>query len=576
MSKYLYDLQDTEFNLFEVLKVQDIAPGTSVDDLKSVLSEYCKFVTNEVAPTRQLSDSQGVHLVDGKVKVPECFRPVKEKFYANGWFGLGMSEDIGGMPVPHAVKVAASGMTCGANVSFEMYPGLTRAALNVILLKGTDKQKDTYVEKIMTGEWGGTMCLTESNAGSDVGNVATTATKLANGRYKIKGTKIFISSGESDLYQNNIHLVLARTPGAAAGTKGLSLFIVPRFKLNDQGQVNGANHVVCTKVEEKMGIHGSATCELNFGLTGECEGELLGQELEGMANMFIMMNEARLMCGMQGESQANLSTMLAWKYATERSQFGAELLTMPDVQRTLLRMRAVSRGMRALLMYTANLFDLAHAGGKGVEAEIALLTPVCKSWCTDEGFKVTVDGVQVHGGYGYCTEYGMEQLVRDSKIATIYEGTNGIQAIDFVTRKVLKDKGEAFGLLGQKIAASLKNPGAKSWPKEVAQIASNLERAAKTLQMLGGLAQQNKVNQVLEHASNFLSIAGNIIISWRLLEHAIAAQASIETTSVAERKQYLRSKIEDFRYFCQCQLSQNEGHFYAMNQSDFSVTMASF
>lgn len=575
MAQYQTDMRDIHFNLFEVNKIHTTYPGAEMDELKSILSEYEKFVTNEIFPTRQKSDSEGAKFVNGKVFVPACFHPVKQKFYENGWFALGMPEAYGGMPAPHALHLATSSLTSGANISFEMYSGLTRAALNVIIKVATDAQKARFVEKMMSGEWGGTMCLTEAGAGSDVGAVATTAIPVGNGSYKIKGTKIFISAGESDLFKNNIHLVLARTPGAPAGTKGLSLFIVPRFKVNPDGSAGTSNHVVCAKIEEKMGIHGSATCELNFGLTGECEGELIGKELDGMVNMFIMMNEARLMCGMQGEAQANLAYQLSLQYAHERTQFGQELFKMPDIQRMLLRMRSQGRGMRSLILYTANLFDLAHQGNKDAFNEIAFLTPVCKAWCTEEGFNVTIDAIQVHGGYGYCTEYGIEQFARDSKIATIYEGTNAIQSIDFVMRKILKENGETFKKVGKKIAALISGPAAHVWPSECAQIGKNLERGAKILEKFGQLAGQNKTDQILEHASNFLMFSGNLLVAWKLLEHAVVAKESIGAASHSD-KVYFQSKLDDFRFFCQNQLAKNEGLNYAMIHSDFSVTTAQF
>ena len=579
MAQYQTDMRDLHFNLFEAYRVHETLPGMQEDDLKVILSEYDKFVANEIFPTRRLADSEGVKLVNGKVVVPACFLPAKQKFYENGWFGLGMPEQIGGMPAPHAIHLATSSLAAGANVAFDMFTGLTRAALNVLLAVGSEGQKTTYCEKMMSGEWGGTMCLTEAGAGSDVGAVATIATALGDGKYKIKGTKIFISAGESELFNNNIHLVLARTPSAPKGTKGLSLFIVPRFKIKSDGTLAGSNHVVCTKLEEKMGIHASPTCELNFGLTGDCVGELIGKECDGMTNMFIMMNEARLMCGMQGESQANLAYMLTLQYARERSQFGSELGKMPDVKRMLLRMRSLARGMRALTLYTANLFDLAHQGlEKGLEEaeqELALLTPICKAWCTEEGFNVAVEAIQVHGGYGYCSEYGIEQFARDIKISTIYEGTNGIQAMDFVMRKILKDRGAAFKNVGKKINTLLGGPAAQVWPAECAQFGKCLVQAGKVLEKFGEAIAKNKIDNILEHAYSFLMFSGNLVVGWKLLEHAVLAQERLGNASGDDKVYYL-SKVQDFRFFCQNQLSKNEGLFYAMANSDFNVTSVEF
>ena len=465
MAKYRADLQDIYFNLFDLFKVQEHGDMTE-QDAREIIDSLNKFVENEVYPSRQEADHIGVKLVDKQVKVPDCFKSAQKQFYANGWYALGYPEEIGGMPAPHAVALACTSLTVGANVAFSMYYGLSKGAQNVILAIGDEAQKNLYVPPMMEGRWGGTMCLTEANAGSDVGASKTTANKQADGSYLIKGTKIFISSGDNDLYENIIHLVLARTPGSPEGTKGLSLFIVPKYRINSDGSNGVSNDVICSKIEEKMGLHASSTCVMNFGESNKCQGFLIGKELEGMANMFIMMNEARLLCGLQGESQANLVYELTHQYASERSQFGLEIKNHPDVKRTLLRMRAMSRGLRMLNFYTATLFERLEKGEKEIESLIALLTPVCKSYASDEGFNVSVDAIQLHGGYGFCSEYGIEQFARDIKIATIYEGTNGIQAIDFVMRKILKDQGQTFMGLGKLIQTDLMNPAAQDWKEE--------------------------------------------------------------------------------------------------------------
>ena len=500
MAKYKTDLQDINFTLFDLLKADRHIEGYEANDLKDIIAQFDKFVENEVYPTRQVGDHEGVQLTESGVKVPACFHTANKAFYENGWYVLGYPEDIGGMPCPESVALACTSLINGANVAFSMYYGLTKAAMNVIWKIGSDAQKQNFAAKMMSGEWGGTMCLTEPGAGSDVGAAKTTATPKGDGKYSIKGVKIFISSGDNDLYENLVHLVLARTPGAPEGTKGLSLFIVP--KIREDGS---SNNVKCTKIEEKMGIHGSATCELTFGGEGECLGEMIGAEFEGMPNMFIMMNEARLLCGVQGESQANLAYMLTEQYAKERSQFGKEIINLPDVKRLLLKMRSVSRGMRALNLYVGDLFDQIHHGDSSLEDEVALLTPICKAYGSEEGFNVAVDAIQVHGGYGFCSEYGIEQFARDTKIATIYEGTNAIQAADFVMRKILKDQGAAFASLGKKIQATLKRTNGFS--KEVAVMGANLQEAQAILENFGKLAA----------AKNFDAIFFNRVVHTRVL-----------------------------------------------------------
>jgi len=556
MAKFRTDLRDVYFNLFDYLNVSD---GTDFQDqdLKDIVEEFNKFVESEIWPTREAGDLEGVKLTSDGVKVPACFKPALEQYYQNGWFALGKPEDIGGMPAPHTVSFVCTSIYCGANMGFSMYSGLAEGAMNVINQIGDQKQKDLFIPPMMEGRWGGTMCLTEPGAGSDVGACKTSATPLADGSYSMKGVKIFISSGENDLYQNIIHLVLARTPGAPAGTKGLSLFVVPRYHINADGSSAAANGVKCTKLEEKMGIHGSATSELTFGADGECKGFLIGKEFDGMANMFIMMNEARLLVAMHGESQAALSYQLAEQYAKERVQFGTEIVHHMDVKRLLLKTRAKSRGLRALNLFAAHILDLSHKKPE-YENLLALLVPICKSYCSDEGFNVCVDAVQIHGGYGYCSEYGIEQFVRDGKIATIYEGTNAIQGIDFIMRKILRDGGKTFVALGERMSKSLKDNAQADWCTEQDMIAHFLKESQGIVGRMADWAKNNKTDLVLSQATDFLNYCGHLVSSWILMEHAAIAHKAISGAS-GEEKQYLQSKIDDFRFFCRHVLSLNYG-----------------
>lgn len=556
MGYYKADIRDIEFNLTELLKVQEHSQyGLGEQDIKGILAEYNKFVENEIFPTREPSDKEGVRHVNGKVLVPESLKSVQKSFYENGWFALGMPEDIGGTPVPEGLYVACMSLATGANVAWMMYPGLSRAALNVVNLKGNDFMKANIVPKMMTGEWGGTMCLTEAGAGSDVGALRTTAKPLGNGKYSIQGTKIFISSGESDLYQNNIHLVLARTPDAGEGSKSISLFVVPRFKINEDGSIGGSNNVACSKIEHKMGIHASATCEMQFGIDGQTEGWLIGEEFAGMTTMFIMMNEARLYCGIQGEAQGNLAFQMAEKYTKERAQFGKEIIHHPDVRRSLLKMRAISRGMRALCLHTADLFNRVNDDHK-VEGIIGLLTPICKAYCSEQGFLVSSTALQAHGGYGYCSEYGVEQFVRDTQIAMIYEGTNGIQAIDFVMRKILKDGGKSLGLLTQEIITSVQALDEAKFKKEKDLFNKVLLSAQTVMQQLTGYAKNNQYNLILQNCSDFLHFASQMVVGWKLLQSAVLADQKIQTTS-GEEKKYYESKVVDFKIYCAHYLTHN-------------------
>jgi alkylation response protein AidB-like acyl-CoA dehydrogenase len=564
MARYLSDLDDVYFNLFSVLKVHEKNKDFGIEEIKSIVTEFDKFIANEIFPTREEGDLIGVKMEGGKVIAPKSFLKAKNNYHANGWFALGVKESIGGLPVPEAVYMACQSLFVGANVAFTMYPGLTKAALNAIRVLGTPEQKDRFIPKIMEGVWGGTMCLTEPGAGSDVGATKTTAKPLGDGTFEIKGVKIFISSGESDLYENNIHLVLARTPNAPAGVKGLSLFIVPRFKVNPDGTLGGSNDVLCTKIEHKMGIHGSATCELTFGTQTGCIGVLLGKEFQGIANMFLMMNEARLLCGVQGESQANLATLNSIQYAKEREQFGEPIIDHPDVRRMLLKMRAMSRGMRGLILYTANLFDNEHENS----AEIAFLTPICKSYCTDFGFNVCVDAMQIHGGYGYCVDYGMEQFVRDAKIATIYEGTNGIQAIDFVMRKILRDQGKTLMKVMQKIMESLSKELPEGVSDEVEMIKISAKNCQEIMDYFKELIKQGNQNKILEHCTDFLNFFGNLTLAWILLTHAKESAKLIQN----DPNGFYRSKVSDFKIFCSQYLGNNKAIYHSILNSKLELS----
>lgn len=571
MPYYNADIRDIEFNLLEVLKVQNWKQfGLEEQDIKGILNEYIKFVQNEIFPTREPSDQIGVKHVNGNVIVPEVLQGLTKNFYANGWFAIGLPAEIEGTPVPEALYVTCNSLATGANCAWYMYPGLTRGALNVLNLKGNEFIRTKIIPHIMSGTWGGTMCLTEPGAGSDVGALTTTAKPLSNGKYAIQGTKIFISSGESDLYENNIHLVLARTPGAAEGTKGISLFVVPRFKIYEDGTLGDANNVVCSKIEHKMGIHASATCELQFGQNGVTEGWLIGDEFDGMATMFIMMNEARLYCALQGEGQANLAYEMALKYTKERIQFGKEIEKHSDVRRNLLRMRAMSRGLRALCLYTGNLFDMAKVDHK-YEGYIGLMTPICKSYCTEQGFQIAVDALQAHGGYGYCTEYGIEQFVRDIKIATIYEGTNGIQAIDFVMRKILKDGGKSLNSLTQEVLSSVQslNEGFFKYEKDL--FLKVLASAQQVMQQITTYAKNNQYNLILQNCTDFLQFVAQVVVGWRLLESAVIAQQKLENTSGDEHKFY-ESKLIDFKIYCSHYLVHNLATAKTMTELNQDLT----
>ncbi|MDH4468592.1 MAG: acyl-CoA dehydrogenase [Bacteriovoracaceae bacterium] len=558
MAIYKVDTTDFHFNLFELLKVQDLTEfGLDVGSIKDILQEYEKFVRTVLFPTREPSDIQGIQLKEGKVIAPACLHEAKAQYYENGWFALGLPEDIGGTPVPEAVSLACLSMGTSANVGFAMYPGLSKAALNVIRLKGSDEIKKRFIPGMMDGRWGGAMGLTEPGAGSDVGALLTTAKPKDDGTWSIKGMKMFISSGEVDFHENTIHLVLARTPNGGPGTKGISLFIVPRNWVNESGVMEGTNHVVCTKIEEKMGIHSSATCELSFGEKGETRGILIGDEFDGMATMFIMMNEARLLCGLQGESQSSLAYEMSKNYASQRVQFGVTLDQHPDVRKMLLKMRCVVRAMRSLQLYTGNLFNLAHnKTDPHAEAFIGILTPICKAHFTDQSFLIGSEAVQVHGGYGFCKEYGVEQFVRDSIIGRIYEGTNGIQSIDLVTRKILKDGGKNFGVF-LKIVFETFQKLPSPYASSLGVVKTLMTELEKTTQLFFSWGSQKKMNLILRHATDYTTAVSMLFMSWRLAEGALVAGDLLEKNSSSYTREYLQSKQFDFTFYAQNYLPQS-------------------
>ncbi len=424
------------------------------ETVEMILAEMAKFSSQMILPLNQTGDDEGArYLGDGAVVTPTGYKDAFASYAEAGWVGLGGDPDFGGQGMPKMVTMLTDEMLFATNQAFALYPNLTTGASLCLLAAGSDIQKHTYLPKLYSGEWSGTMCLTEPHAGTDLGMIKTRATPNDDGSYSITGTKIFITAGEHDLTDNIIHLVLAKTPSAPAGSKGISLFIVPKFLINDDGSLGARNLVSAGAIEHKMGIKASATCVMNFdGATGY----LLGNENTGLATMFIMMNYERLTMGLQGLGAMELAYQNALHYAKERLQGRADdgiksadkpadsILYHWDVRRMLLNVRAYAESARCFAMYAAQALDIAKFSDNPSKktkaaAKVALLTPIAKAFLTDRGFEATIDAQQVFGGHGYIKEWGMEQLVRDTRISQIYEGTNGIQALDLLGRKVVKD-----------------------------------------------------------------------------------------------------------------------------------------
>ncbi len=551
MAQLISDRRDVDFVLYEQLQAEDLCRHKRFAEFNRktidlIITEARNLAVKELLPTQKIGDEEGCRLENGQVAVPEAFKRAYDLFVEGEWVAMTEDPEWGGQGMPKSVAIAATEFFVGANCAFSMYPGLTHGAGQLVEAFGTEQQKAMFLKKLYTGEWCGTMMLTEPEAGSDVGALTTTAVKNDDGTYSISGNKIFISGGDHDLVENIIHPVLARIEGAPAGTQGISLFLVPKIWVNDDGSLGEPNDVVCTGIEEKMGIHGNATCSMALGGKGRCRGMLLGEENKGMRAMFLMMNEARLLVGIQGFSFASASYLYALNYARERVQ-GKSLLQMkdpdapsvpiiqhPDVRRQLLTMKAYVDGMRSLLYYTARCFDRKNISDDTAEKEkyqgiIDLLIPIAKGYISDRACEVCSHGVQVYGGYGYIKEYPVEQLLRDCRITPIYEGTNGIQAMDLLGRKLGLNKGkpvmDLFGEIQRTIAQARQVPTLEAL---AARVEKALNKLGEVALHLGATAMSPKVLTAFAFAHPFMEASGDVMMAWMHLWRAVTAAPRLE------------------------------------------------
>jgi len=464
MPVYRAPVEDTMFVLKDVLNIEryNNLPGfeeATPDMIEAILGEAARLCEEVLQPVNHSGDKEGcTRHEDGSVTTPKGFKEAYQAYKEGGWMGLAAQPEYGGQGLPYVLHSAVGEYLSASNMAFSMYPGLTQGAIAAIQVHGSEDQKNTFLPKMIEGTWTGTMNLTEPHCGTDLGLLRTKAVPAGDGSYKISGQKIFISAGEHDLSENIIHLVLARIEGAPEGTKGISLFIVPKFVLNEDGTPGERNGASCGSIEEKMGIHANSTCVMNYD---EATGYLIGEENRGLNAMFVMMNEARLGVGLQGLAISEVAYQNAVDYARERLQGRSltgpkapdkkadPIIVHPDVRRMLMNIKAINEAGRAFMLWTALKGDISHRSGDEKEREAAddlmgLVTPIVKGVLTDKGFENTVNAQQVFGGHGYIQEWGMEQFVRDARIAQIYEGANGIQALDLVGRKLPKDGGRAM------------------------------------------------------------------------------------------------------------------------------------
>jgi alkylation response protein AidB-like acyl-CoA dehydrogenase len=569
MPVYKAPTRDTRFVINEVLKLESYGnlPGfenASADIIDAIIEEGGKFAAEVLAPLNPVGDREGcTRHPDGSVSTPTGFKDAMDRFREGGWSTLSAPPELGGQGMPHILGFVLEEFTSSANHSFGMYPGLTNGAVSAIMVKGSPEQQAKYLPKMIANQWLGTMNLTEPHCGTDLGMIRTKALPQADGSYSITGTKIFISAGEHDLAENIIHLVLAKLPDAPEGPKGISLFIVPKVLVNDDGSLGARNAVSCGSLEHKMGIHGNATCVMNYD---GAKGWMVGEENKGLAAMFIMMNAARLGVGIQGLAQAEVAYQNAVHYANERRQGRAltgpvdplekadPIFVHPDVRRMLMDAKAFTEGMRALYLGGSLHVDLARKAASEEERQssddlVSLLTPVIKGYGTDKGFETCVNMQQVFGGHGYVGEYGVEQFVRDCRITQIYEGTNGIQAMDLVGRKLAQNGGRAvqalFAIIDKECADAKARP-------ELARLGEALEAANADLKAATMWFMQNALmnpNQAGAGAHHYMHIMGIVALGsmWiRMGEVALEALAAGTSD-----KAFYEAKLTTARYFAE-------------------------
>ncbi len=572
MPLYNAPVRDMQFILHDVLDVSKSGlPGHDEldrDFTEAVLDAAGKLATDVLVPLNRVGDVEGCVLENGVVRTPDGFKAAFEAMKEGGWTALDCDPEYGGQGMPYLLGLATGEIFVSANMAFNMYQGLTHGAYSAIHAHGTAAQKATYLPKMVSCEWTGTMNLTEPHAGTDLGMLRTKAEPQDDGSYLITGQKIFISAGDHDMSDNVIHLVLAKAPGGGESTKGISLFIVPKFLVNEDGSLGERNAVSVGNIEEKMGIHGNSTCVMNYD---GAKGWLLGDLHKGMRAMFTMMNEARLGVGLQGYAIGEAAYQNAVAYAKDRLQgravTGAEnpkgpadpLIVHPDIRRNLMDQKSFLEGARMLAFWGAHQIDRAHAGDADAEGLISLLTPVIKGFLTDKGFDTAVNAQQVFGGHGYIEEQGMSQFVRDARITMIYEGANGVQALDLVGRKLAADGGKPVMAFFEMVKSFIKANEGNAALK--ADFLDPLKAASKDLQAAAMYFMQNGMknpNNALAGSYDFMHLFGHTVLGFMWAQMAVAAQAALDAGTGDAN--FLNTKLATGRYYMKRQLPATAAH----------------
>ena len=585
MTNFTAPVRDIRFTLdhiagFDELTELETFAEVSTDLTQAVLDEIGKLASAVLAPLNRVGDEEGSVLENGVVRTPEGFKDAYRKFVDGGWNGLAFDPDYGGQGLPFTLSVSMMEMVTAANMSFALCPMLNLGGVEAVRHHGDDRIRTLYLPKMVSGEWTTTMNLTEPQAGSDVGALRAKARRRDDGGYLISGQKIFITWGEHDMTDNIVHLVLARTPGSAEGSKGISLFVVPKYLVNDDGSLGPANDLKCVSLEHKLGIHASPTAVMSYGDNDECIGYLIGEEQQGMRCMFTMMNHARINVGLQGVAIAERAYQAALAYATERRQGRAlgstsagpsAIIEHADVRRMLMTMKACVEATRALIHRNAVAVDLSHHHGDARERErqgriAAFLTPISKAWCTDLGCEVASIGVQVHGGMGYIEESGAAQYYRDARIAPIYEGTNGIQALDLVTRKLTLANGQPVRMLLDEINGFIDTlpPRGRLGPfvKPLGEAVAAFERATAWLTQI--LADNPRAAHA--GATPYLHMAGYVLGGYLLAKGAVAAKRILDEGE--GDGDFLNARIVTARFFIEQLMPRAKGLFAAVTGGD--------